>query len=66
LNILKNVVKMSPVKRRELARHKDHLSVLVKKGTPLKKRRLTIVQKGEGFLILVMGPVLKELASLME
>jgi hypothetical protein len=66
LNILKSVVKMSPVQKRKLARHKDHLRVLVKKGTPLKKRRQTIVQKGEGFLTLVLGPVLKELASLIE
>jgi hypothetical protein len=64
LNILKSVVKMSPVQKRKLAGHKDHLRVLVKKDTPLKERRLTIVQKGEGFLTLVLGPVLKELASL--
>ena len=66
LNILKSVVKMSPVQKRKLARHKDHLRVLVKKDTPLKKRRQTIVQKGEGFLTLILGPVLKELASLIE
>ena len=66
LNILKSVVKMSPVQKRKLARHKDHLRVLVKKDAPLKKRRQTIVQKGEGFLTAVLGPVLKELASLIE
>ena len=66
LNILKNVVKTSPVEKRKLARHKNHLRVLVKKGTPIQKRRRTVVQKGEGFLTLVLGPVLKELASLIE
>jgi hypothetical protein len=56
LNILKSVAKMSSVQKRKLARHKDHLRVLVKKGTPLRKKRwLTIVQKGEDFLTLVLG-----------
>ncbi len=49
LSILRNVVKTSPVQKRKLARHKNHLRLLVKKGTPLKKRR-AIIQKGEGFL----------------
>ena len=66
LNILKNTVKTSPVHKRKLARHKTHLRVLAEKKTPMPKRQRTIIQKGEGFLTLVLGPVLKELASLIE
>ena len=66
LNILKNIVKTSPVHKRKLARHKTHLRVLAEKKTPMPKRRRTIIQKGEGFLTLVLGPVLKELTSLIE
>ena len=68
LNILKSVVKMSPVQKRKLARHKDHLRVLVKKGTPLKKAMANNCSKRGrlSYSLLVLGPVLKELASLIE
>ena len=41
LNILKNIVKTSPVHKRKLARHKTYLCVLAEKKTPMPKRRRT-------------------------
>lgn len=65
LNVLKSVVKLSPTQKRKIAKHKHHLRLLVSKATSLDKRRRVLVQKGDGFLTLVLGSVLKELGSLI-
>ena len=65
LNVLKNVVKVSTVHKKRIAKHKTHLRLLASKGTSLSKKRKVLVQKGNGFLSLVLGSVLREIGSLM-
>ena len=65
LNVLKSAVKISPAHKRRIARDNTHLRLLTSKGTSLSKKHKVLVQKGNGFLSLVLGSVLKELSSLM-
>ena len=65
LNVLKSVIQISATQKRKLARYKHHLRLLTHKATPLDKRRRVLIQKGDGFLTLVLGCVLKELGSLI-
>ena len=65
LNVLKSVVKVSQTQKRRIARHKTHLRLLASKGTSLSKKRKILVQKGSGFLSVLLQSVLKELGSLM-
>ena len=65
LLMIKSVVQISATQKRKLARYKHQLRLLTHKATPLDKRRRVLIQKGDGFLTLVLGSVLKELGSLI-
>ena len=66
LNILTSVVKLSAPQKRKLSKYKYHLRLLADKRISLKRKRQTLTQKGEGFLSLILEPVLKELVSLID
>ena len=65
LNVLRGTVKLNPSQKRKLRRHKDSLRQLADKRIPLKRKKNLIVQKGEGFLGILLAPVLQQLASLL-
>ena len=63
LNILKGNIKLTPVQKRALYRHRQKLRALVAKKTSSKKRK-QILQKG-GFIGALLKPVLGVLGGLL-
>lgn len=65
LNVLRGTVKLNPSQKGKLRRHKETLRQLADKRVPLNKKKNVLVQKGDGFLGLLLAPVLQQLASLL-
>lgn len=62
-NTLIGNVHLSGDQKRKLAKHKDTLRRLVKRGESLKKKKQILVQKGGAFLPLLLGSVLSSVLS---
>jgi len=65
LNVLRGTVKLNPSQKGKLRLHKETLRELANKRVPLSKKKKLIVQKGDGFLGILLAPVLQQLASLL-
>ena len=65
LNICKDTIKISPKTYKKLASYSNHIEIVADKSKPLAKRKRVILQKGDGFLPLLLAPVLEQLASLL-
>lgn len=61
-NMLRGIIKLSPIQYKKLKRYKNNLRMMAQKNIPLKKKKL-IVQKG-GLLPLLLGPALAALAPI--
>ena len=64
LNTLNGTVKLSPKRRKSLARHGRSLRAVVDGKVPIAKKRRLLVQQG-GFLASLLVPALSLLASLL-
>lgn len=68
VNVLRGNIKLSPVHKRSLGKHKRHLRKLADRKTPLKERKRIITQRGGFFIPLLsrlVGPVLGVLSNLV-
>lgn len=65
LNVLRGVVKINPQQKRKLTHHKNTLRKLADKKVSWTAKKKAIVQKGDGFLSIILPPVLQTLASLL-
>ena len=65
INVLRGTVKINPKQKTQLKRYKASLRELADKGVPLKKKKKTLVQKGGGFLSIILPTVLQTLASIL-
>ena len=62
-NIFKGHVRLTPLQKQQLCRHKRSLRALVKRGTSLKRKK-QVLQKG-GFVGALLKPVLGILGGLL-
>ena len=65
LNVLKGVVPITRKQKEKLARHKEELRNLIRKEIPLFKRREILVQKGNGFLSVLLPAAISHITSLI-
>jgi CHAD domain-containing protein len=63
-NTIKGRVKLSPIQKKRLLRHKRILRRLAKSGDNWKQKKKFIVQSG-GFIIPLLAPVLGTLGSIL-
>lgn len=62
-NTLVGNVRLSPLQKKKLEKHKAALRRVVKRGETWKKKKQFLVQKGGAFLPLLLGNVLGSLLS---
>lgn len=64
LNVLHGTVPLTPQEKSKLSPHKFQLRKLTAKSSSLAEKK-RIIQKGNGFLPLLLGPVISALGSLL-
>lgn len=64
VNILQGTVPLSSQEKKKLSKHKRNLRRLSTKSTSIDKKK-QIIQKGNGFLPLLLGPVISALGSIL-
>lgn len=63
LNVLLGNVKLSRAQKTRLVQHKQTLRQLAKKQGSWKSKKKILIQRGNGFLTLLLAPILGTLAS---
>ncbi len=65
LNVYLKTIKVNPRVLKWLVPFREKLRFVADKRNPLDKRRKLLLQKGEGFLSLILTPIVEQLASLL-
>ena len=65
MNVYLKTIKVSPRVLKRLAPFKEELRFLADNRNPLNQRKEVLLQKGEGFLPLILAPIVEQLAGLL-
>ena len=65
MNIYLKTIKVNPRLLKRLTPFKEDLRFVADNRNPLNQRREVLLQKGEGFLSLIVTPIVEQLASLL-
>ena len=65
MNVYLKTIKVNPSVLKQLTPLKEDLRFFADNRNPLNQRREVLLQKGEGFLSLVLTPIVEQLASLL-
>ena len=65
LNVYLKTTKVNPRVLKRLVPFREKLRFVADKRNPLDKRRKLLLQKGDGFLSLILTPIVEQLASLL-
>ena len=65
MNVYLKTIKVSPRVLKRLAPFKEESRFVADNRNPLNQRREVLLQKGEGFLPLILAPIVEQLASLL-
>ena len=65
MNVYLKTIKVNPSVLKRLTPFKEDLRFVADNRNPLNQRREVLLQKGEGFLSLILTPIAEQLASLL-
>ena len=65
MNVYLKTIKVNPSVLKRLTPLKEDLRFVADNRNPLNQRREVLLQKGEGFLSLILTPIVEQLASLL-
>ena len=65
MNVYLKTIKVNPRVLKRLVPFKEQLRFVADNRNPLNQRKEVLVQKGEGFLSLILTPIVEQLASLL-
>ena len=65
MNVYLKTIKVNPSVLKRLTQLKEDLRFVADNRNPLNQRREVLLQKGEGFLSLILTPIVEQLASLL-